>query len=90
MEKKDLNLLTEQELLLEKKKLKNSKIMHATLIGFLGGILLFGVVAWILSPDRKMGFLIPMIIPVVMIYRMMKDPKQNKDLEEVLKERGLN
>lgn len=89
MEKKDLHLLTEQELLLEKKKLQNSKIMHATLIGFFGGILLFGMAGWILSTDRKLGFLIPMMIPVLFIYRMLKNPKQNKDLEEVLKERGL-
>ena len=64
--------------------------MHATLIGFFGGILLFGMAGWILSTDRKLGFLIPMMIPVLFIYRMLKNPKQNKDLEEVLKERGLN
>jgi hypothetical protein len=90
MENKDLNLLTDQELLLEKKKMNNSKLMFATIIGFLGGILIFGVVAWVINPDRKIGFLIPMSIPVVLIYRMMKKPNENKDLEAILKERGLN
>ena len=90
MDKKDLSRLTEEELLIEKKKLKKSKIIHATLIGFLAGILIFGIVSWSLSAERKVGFFIPMLIPVFFIYRLLKNPKSNKDLEEVLKERHLN
>lgn len=90
MEKKDLYKLTDEELLAEKKKLKKSKVFHATSIGFLAGILLFGMVSWSLSSEKNFGFLIPMLIPVVFIYRMLKNPNQNKDLEEVLKERHLN
>lgn len=52
MENKDYSTLTDAELLVEKKKLKNAKILHAALIGFLAGILIFGVVSWILSPKK--------------------------------------
>ena len=90
MEKIDLYKLTDEELLVEKKKLMKSKIFSATAIGFLAGILIFGVVAWSLNPEKHLGFLIPMLIPVVFIYRMLKTPNQNKDLEDVLKERKLN
>jgi cobalamin biosynthesis protein CobD/CbiB len=90
MEKKDLYKLTDEELLAEKRKLKNSKVFYAGAIGFLSGILIFGVVAWGLSSEKQLGFLLPILIPIIFIYRMLKNPKNNKDLEEVLKERGLN
>ena len=90
MGKKDFYKLTDEELLIERKNLKKSKVFHAASIGFLAGILLFGVVSWSLSSEKNFGFLIPMLIPVVFIYRMLKNPNKNTDLEEVLKERGLN
>lgn len=89
MEKKDFYKMSDEELLIEKKKLKKSKLFHATAIGFLAGILIFGVVAWSLNPEKQLGFLIPMLIPVVFIYRMLKTPNQNKDLEDVFKERKI-
>lgn len=90
MEKKDLYKLTDEELLDEKKNLKKSKIMHATLIGFVAGILIFAAVYWFLSSEKRIGFLITIVIPVFFIYSLLKNPKTNKDLEEVLKERGLS
>ncbi len=90
MEKKDLYKLTDEELLVEKSKLQKSKMFHAIYIGFLAGILLFGVVSFMLSSNKHFGFLIPMLIPVVFIYRLLKKPNKNKDLEDVLKERDLN
>ena len=90
MDKKDLYKLTDEELLAEKKKLKNSKIFHAAAIGFLAGILIFGTVSWILSSEKRLGFFIPMLIPVFFIYRLLKNPKNNADLEEVLRERNLD
>ena len=89
MEKKGLTQLTDEELLVEKKKMKNSKLFHATAIGFLAGILIFGIVSWSLSSEKKLGFLIPMLIPVAFIYRLLKNPRTNQNLEDVLKERGL-
>ncbi len=90
MEKSELSQLSDEELLIKKKELKKSKTLHATLIGFLAGVLIFGTVAWLLSPERRIGFFIPMLIPIVMIYRMLKNSKKNRALEEVLKERQLN
>jgi hypothetical protein len=90
MKKKDFYKLTDEELLVEKKKLMKSKLWYAAAIGFLGGILLFGVVSWSLYAEKKLGFLIPMLIPVVFIYRLLKTPNKNKDLEDVLKERNLH
>jgi uncharacterized membrane protein len=90
VEKKDTHRLTDEELSVKKKKLMKSKIFHAIAIGFLAGILIFGVVAWSLNPDKQLVFLIPMLIPVVFIYKALKSPNQNKDLEDVSKERNLN
>ena len=90
MERKNFSDLSDQELLIEKKKHKKSKLFHAALIGFLAGILIFGLVAWILSPEKKLGFFIPMLIPIVFIYKLFKNPKDKNDLEEILKERNLD
>lgn len=90
MEKEALNKLTDEELLAKKKTLRKEKFFYAMSIGFMAGILLFGVVSWSLSSEKHLGFLIPMLIPVVFIYRMLKNPKSNQALEEVLKERHLN
>lgn len=90
MEKKDLYKLTNEELLVEKKNLMKSKLLHATSIGFLAGILIFGLVSWSLSSEKHLGFLIPMLIPISLIYKLLKNPNKNKDLEDVLKERDLN
>ena len=89
MDKNELYKLTNEELLVKKKKLNNSKIFHATIIGFLIGILIFGFVSWGLSSEKRIGFIIPMLIPVLFIYRMMKSKNKNNDLEEVLRERQL-
>ncbi|MEM6720533.1 MAG: hypothetical protein AAF611_14495 [Bacteroidota bacterium] len=90
MEKKKLSELTNAELLVEKEKLKKSKITHAVLIGFLAGILIFGIVGWSLSSEKQVGFLIPMLILVLFIYKLFKNSDKNKDLEAILKERNLH
>lgn len=82
--------MTNAELLIEKDKQRKSKLFHAVWIGFLAGIVIFGCVAWLLSAEKRFGFLIPMFFPVYFIYRMVKTSKKRNDLEEVLKERGLN
>ncbi len=90
MDKQQYSEMTNEELLVEKKKMKNSKILHALAIGFLAGILIFGFVSWGMSEKKRVGFLIPMLIPITMIYRIVKSPNKTKELEEVLKERNLN
>ncbi len=89
MEKQDLLALTDEQLLVEKKKLKQSKLFHALAIGFLVGILIFGFVSWSLSSEKQVGFLIPMLIPMVFIYKMLKSPNKSSVLEEVLEARNL-
>jgi hypothetical protein len=89
MEKKNYFELSDDALLMEKKKLKKNKIFHAILIGFLAGILIFGFVTWILSAERRAGFLIPMLFPVFFIYKLIKSPNHHKELEEVLRKRNL-
>ena len=89
MEKKNFAAMTNEELLAEKKKLKQSKIYLALGIGFLAGILIFGTVSWFLSKEKKVGFIIPMLIPIYMIYQFTKKSPDNNDLENALKARGL-
>lgn len=90
MKKRNLSELTDEQLLVEKKKLRKSKISHALLIGFLAGILIFGIVAGSLSEEKQLGFFIPMLLPIFFIYKVTKNSKGNNDLERVLKERGIN
>ncbi|MCH6200737.1 hypothetical protein MMU07_14220 [Aquiflexum sp. LQ15W] len=89
MEKKNYKEMTDAELLVEKNKLKKSKIFQAATIGFLAGIIP-GIVGWIISGEKRLGFIILLLIPIFLIYRLFKNPKGNRDLEEVLKERILN
>ncbi|MBX9892997.1 MAG: hypothetical protein K2Y12_11800 [Chitinophagaceae bacterium] len=89
MEQKDYAQMSNEALLLEKKKLKQSKIFFAAAIGFLAGVFVFGIVGWILSPKKNLGFFIPMIIPILLIRGIIKKGKENQALETILKERGI-
>ena len=91
MDKKTLSELTNEELLIEKKKLKKRKITHALIIGFLAGIVGFGIVAWMTGSNKNViAFLLPMIFPIYFIYLIIKKSQKDKDLEIVLKERNLS
>lgn len=89
MATRDYNELSDQQLLLEKKKLKKSKLFHGFAIGFLIGIILFGLTAWLINPERKLVFLFPIFFPVIFIVKALRSPKNNRDLEEVLKQRKI-
>lgn len=82
--------LTDEALLAEKKKLKRSRTFYALAIGFMAGVLIFGLISWLLVPGKKPGFLLPMLIPVFIIYKILKSPDKGKQLAEVLKERNLS
>lgn len=88
METRNLSELTDEQLLVEKKKLKKSKIINATVIGFLAGIVIFGIVSSIIS--KKTVALIPLLFPIYFIYRLLSNSKKNNELEVVLKERNLD
>ncbi len=91
MDKKTLTELTNEELLIEKKKLKKRKVTNALIIGFLAGIVAVGIVAWFLGSKKNfIAFLLPMIFPIYFIYLIIKKSKNDNDLEIVLKERNLN
>jgi hypothetical protein len=89
MDKVDYSELSDEELLLERKKMKQSKQMHALLIGFLGGIVACGLTAWMMSDSKNIGFFIPMAFPIFFIYKMVKKPNPYADLELELKGRQL-
>ncbi|WP_298320363.1 hypothetical protein [uncultured Aquimarina sp.] len=90
MEKNKLSELTDEELLIEKKKLKKRKIINALIIGFLAGIVAVGIVSWSLGARKNLiAFLIPMLFPMYFIYRIIKNSKKDKELENVLKERNI-
>jgi len=90
MEPTDYSKLSDDALLAKKKELKKSQLFYAIFIGFLGGVFGFGMISWMLNPDKKIGLLIPMLIPVVFIYKLIKKNKDNQPLIEALKERGLD
>jgi fatty acid desaturase len=81
MNQPNLSELTDEELLQEAKKMKQSRITHAFIIGFLIGILIFGAAV------NTWGF--TMLIPLYLIYLFTRNPNDNKELMQILKERGL-
>jgi hypothetical protein len=81
MNEKELSQLTDEELLQTAKNFKPTPIIDALLIGFLIGIIIYGVVA------NAWGFTI--LIPLFLIYQFLKKPKQYKALQKELKTRNL-
>jgi hypothetical protein len=73
MSQKESSELTDQELV-EAKKIKPSPIIDAFFIGFLVGIIIYSVVA------NSWGFLT--LIPLFMIYRLLKKSKRNQALKK--------
>ncbi|RKR10778.1 hypothetical protein C8C82_2772 [Flavobacterium sp. 81] len=69
-------------MLQEAKKSKSTSITNAFLIGFLVGIVVYSVV------KNTWGFLT--LIPLFLIYKLINNSKvDKKELEDILKERGL-
>ena len=81
MKQKELSALTDQELLDETKTQKLSPIANAAFIGFLLGIIFYSVV------KNTWGLLT--LIPLFLVYKLIKDSKRDKELERLLKERNL-
>jgi len=81
MNQKELSQLSDKELLEAAKKSKPSPILDAFFIGFLVGIIIYGLIA------NAWGFLI--LIPLLLIYGLLKKPKQYEALKKELKERNL-
>lgn len=81
MKKKELSELTDQELLDEAKNIKSNPILHAVLIGFMIGIVVFSVV------KNSLGLFT--LIPLFFVYKLLNHSKRDKALEKILKERNL-
>ncbi|MGV3686461.1 MAG: hypothetical protein ACO1NS_12595 [Daejeonella sp.] len=82
MSKRELNGLTDQELLDEAKKAKSAAIIDAALIGFLIGVVVYSVI------NNTWGFL--MLIPLFLAYKLFNKPRHNaRELEALLRERNL-
>ncbi|ADV47559.1 hypothetical protein Celal_3321 [Cellulophaga algicola DSM 14237] len=84
----NLTGLTDEELLVEKKKLKKSKIINAFVIGFLVSIVIAGIVSSIIGKNYVV--LIPLLFPIYFIYKIVSNSKKNNELEILLKKRNLN
>ncbi len=81
MNEKELSQLSDEELLKVAKNFRPSPVFDAFFIGFLAGIVIFGVAvnAW--------GF--PLLIPLFLIYLFLKKPRQYRALQKELKGRNL-
>lgn len=82
MKQKELSQLSNQELLEFAKQNKPSPLLDAFFIGFLGGIIVFSIVA------NSLGFL--SLIPLFLIYLFLKIPKRYEALKKELNRRNLN
>ena len=83
--------LTDEKLLIEKKKLKKKKFINALIIGFLASIVVVGIVSGFLASKKNfIVLLLPMLFPIYFIYLIIKKSKNDKGLEIVLKKRNLN
>jgi len=87
MNTKNLCELTDEELIIEKKNLKKSKIINAFVIGFLASIIAIGIVSSIYG--KNYSVIIPLLFPVYFIYRIVSNSNKNKKLETILKERNI-
>ncbi len=81
MNQEQLSQLTDNELLEAAKNNKPSPIIDAFFIGFLVGIIIYGVIA------NAWGLIV--LIPLFLIYLMLKKPKQYQALQQELKSRNL-
>ncbi|MEN0050408.1 MAG: FUSC family protein [Bacteroidota bacterium] len=71
MENKDYSKLTLEELQREEKELKKQEIIGAVIVGFLVGVMVFGLV--------RNGFgLLYTVIPIFLIYGIAKNAQQLK------------
>jgi L-asparagine transporter-like permease len=88
MNKAEIFSISEEELTNVKKKLKKRKIINAALIGFIAGIFFMGAAAIVKAQNPLL--IIPMFIPIFLIYKLVGNSKKDKDLEITIKERNLN
>ena len=72
MKVKELESLTDTELLAEEKALKSFSIMNALIIGFLVGIIMVSV--------YFKAYSLVLLVPLFLIYKFVNDPKNKNFL----------
>jgi hypothetical protein len=82
MNQEQLSQLTDEELLQHAKNMKPSPLIDAFFIGFLAGIIIYGFAA------NAWGFVT--LIPLYLIYKFLKKPKQFEALKKELENRNLD
>ncbi|HQO49945.1 MAG TPA: hypothetical protein PK939_05925 [Bacteroidales bacterium] len=81
MNQKELSELTDKELLEAVKNNKPSPIIDAFFIGFLVGIIIYGAAA------NAWGFII--LLPLFLMYMLLKKPKRYEALKKEMEKRNL-
>lgn len=76
-----LSKLTNDQLIIESKKLKSNTIITAVLIGFIIGIAIYSVMV------NGLGFFA--LIPLFLAYKMAKNSTKKEDIEKLFKERNI-
>lgn len=82
MDEQELSTLSDEELRARAKEMKSSEIVHAVLIGFMVGIVVFSVA------HNTIGLVT--LIPLFFIFKVFHKPERNRALKKVLAERGLD
>jgi uncharacterized membrane protein YoaK (UPF0700 family) len=76
----DYSHLTLEELLIEEKKIKKKETISAVIIGFLAGVMIYGVVS------QGFGFLY-IFIPLILIFAVYRNSqKLKKELKKIRSE----
>ena len=82
MDQKKLSELTDEELLIEAKKMKSNAITNGVLVGFFVGIIVYSIV------NSSVGLFT--LIPLFLAYKLINNSKYNQqELKDLLKERNL-
>lgn len=81
MSSEKLTELGDEELLAEAKKMKSTSITNAVLIGVFIGIAVYSTV--------RNGLGLLTFLPLLMVFKAIRDSKKQQPLEAILKERKL-
>lgn len=82
MEEQELSALSDDELRARAREMKSSEVVHAVLIGFMIGIIIFGI--------AYNAIALSLLIPLFLIFKVFHKPERNRALKKVLAERGLD
>lgn len=83
MKEKELNELTDQELLERKKKQKSNKLINAVLVGFCAGVIVYGIA-------NKGITIFTFMLLVMGAWAFMRWKKTDEALDNELKTRNLS